>query len=142
MLHRVAPSRPLRELDGLTNSIRQDAHTKQRALPLNLGQPHLERVHFDGTHVVDVVLRSLGHNRSESVSRVPHRLAERRAGDGARRESASKVTGAEEPRRHSAGQGMLLPGLGLSERGVGARAFWAPGAKTYARAMVIPIQMA
>jgi hypothetical protein len=112
-----ALSRHHRDRDGLANSIRQDAHTKQRALPLNLGQPHLERVHFDGTHVVDLVLRSLGHNRTESFSRVPHRLVERRAGDGARREIASKVTGAEEPRKHNAGQGMLLPGSGLSDRG-------------------------
>jgi hypothetical protein len=34
-----------------------------------------------------------------------------------RRENVSKVTGAEEPRRHNAGQGMLLPGSGLSDRG-------------------------
>jgi hypothetical protein len=94
-----------------------DAHTKQRALPLNLGQPHLERVLFDGTLVVDLVLRNIAENRTESFSRVPRRLAERPAGDGARRESASKVTGAEEPRRHSAGQGMLLPGSGLTDRG-------------------------
>jgi hypothetical protein len=134
---------------------RKDAQTKQGALPLSSKQPHLEGVLFDGAHVVDLVLRSLGHDRTESFSRVPYRLAERRAGDGVRRECASKVTGAESTgdsqcvvamRKGAASRDCGSPGVqshpshrvsieraGLAQAGrVGA---------THARMMVIAIQM-
>ena len=92
----AGPTARAAALFGLANPETPGRADKTGSMASELEQPHLEGVLFEGTHVVDLVLRSLGHNRTKPFSGVPHRLAERRAGDGVKRECASKVTtGAE-----------------------------------------------